>query len=75
MYIPYIDIIMSDDSYQKHQTIRFHRCFPLRLGDLQMNFGAPDPVTFHVHFIYSFRNVIREIPPTADTIPIGILDG
>lgn len=72
MYIPRIDIIMGDDSYQKHQTIRFSRCFPADIGDLNMNFLDPDPVTFNVHFYYTGREIIREEPPRENTIPTGI---
>jgi hypothetical protein len=71
-WIPRIDIIMADDSYQKHQTIRFSRCFPVKIEDLKFTFGAPDPVTFSAHFIYTMKEIIREIPPTANTTPIGV---
>lgn len=68
-YIPRVDIVMADDSYQKHQTIRFQRCYPAKIDDLQLNFGNPDPVTFVVHFIYTFKKIIREEPPSKSIVP------
>jgi len=75
MYIPRIDIIMADDSFQKHQTVRFGRCKPIRLDSLKLNFGNPDPVTFSVSFVYTTREIIRELPPSEDIVPpIGVVD-
>jgi hypothetical protein len=34
-WIPYIDIHMADDSYQKYQIIRFHRCYPIEFQNIE----------------------------------------
>ena len=73
-YIPYIDIIMSDDSYQKHQTIRFGRCFPLHIDQIDLHFKSPDPVTFSAHFIFTTEDIVREDPPKENTTPLGVTD-
>lgn len=74
-WIPRIDIIFADDSFQKHQTLRFSRCYPTGLSDITTTFGSPDPVTFNITFIYSFEEVIREEPPSENIIPPkGIID-
>ncbi len=62
-YIPYINIHMADDSYQKHQIVKFERCFPLELEQLSMNFMGQDPVKFTVSFVYSKLTVERQAPP------------
>ena len=72
-YVPRIDIVMADDSYQKHQTIRFERCFPVQMGDLNLNFLDPNPVTFNIHFYYTLRSIIREEPPQENTTPSCVL--
>ena len=72
MWIPYIDIVMADDSYQRHQTIRFERCYPTELSDLSMNFLSPDPVTFTMSFVYSMQTIIRDLPPHPDSLPACI---
>jgi hypothetical protein len=68
-YIPNIDIISSDGSFQRHATIRFKRCFPVDLGDITHNFLEGEPVTFTASFIYSNREVLREPPPSDKIIP------
>ena len=74
-WIPRIDIAMADDSLQKHQTLRFSRCYPTALSDINAQFNAPDPVTFNISFVYSFEETIREEPPSEDIVPpIGVLD-
>ena len=73
MWIPFIDIVMADDSYQRHQTIRFERCFPVDLSDLNMNFLAPDAVTFTITFIYSLQSIVRDLPPHPDSIPVCVV--
>lgn len=62
-WIPYINIHMADDSYQKHQIIKFHRCYPLELEQLSLNFMGPDPIKFTVSFLYSLVTVERQSPP------------
>lgn len=62
MYIPRIDIIMADDSLEKQQIIRFERCFPLELSNLDMTFNEPSPVTFNVTFNYGLKKLIRTPP-------------
>jgi hypothetical protein len=62
MYIPKIDIIMADDSLEKQQIIRFERCFPLELSNIDMTFGEPSPVTFNITFLYSNKELIRTPP-------------
>jgi len=62
MYIPRIDIIMADDSLEKQQIIRFERCFPLELSNLDMSFNEPSPVTFNVTFNYGLKTLIRTPP-------------
>ena len=73
-WIPRIDIIVSDDSYQKHQTIRFERCFPLGLDELKFDFQKPTPVVFTQSFLFTWKEILREIPPTEGTKPIGVVD-
>jgi len=73
-YIPRIDIIMSDDSHQKHQTIRFERCYPVNLDQLDLHFKQPDPVTFSFHVVYTSKRIIRELPPHTDSKPLGVTD-
>jgi hypothetical protein len=73
-YIPRIDIVVADDSMQKHQTIRFERCYPLLEDELKFDFQKPSPVVFTQSFVYSWREIIREIPPTENTTPIGVVD-
>ena len=74
-YIPTIDIVMSDDVMQKYQTIRFARCYPLVLSDLNMNFLAPDPIKFTMSFVYSLKTILREEPPKAGPHkPLSVLD-
>ena len=74
-WIPMIDIMSADDSHQKHQTLRFKRCYPTAISDIDANFRSPDPVTFNMSFIYSFEEIIREEPPSDEIIPpIGVLD-
>lgn len=74
-YIPIIDIIMADDSMQKHQTIRFARCYPLVLGDLAINFTEPAPVTFTMSFVYSLKKIIRAEPPhSGPDKPLSVID-
>ena len=68
-YIPNIDIIAADGSYQRHATIRFKRCFPVDLSDVIHSFIEGEPVTFNVSFVYSNREVIREMPPSDKIIP------
>lgn len=70
-YIPNIDIIVADGSQQRHSTIRFKRCFPVQLGDLQFVFNSSDPapVTFTASFIYSNREIIRDHVPSDEIIP------
>ena len=72
-WIPYIDIVMADDSMQKHQTIRFERCYPTELSDLNLNFLGPEPVTFTISFIYSLQSIYREKPPHPDSIPACVV--
>lgn len=72
MYIHRIDIVMADDSHQKHQTVRFERCFPIKLEDMKLNFQTPDPVTFSFHTMYTSKRIIREDPPQRDTVPKGV---
>lgn len=72
-WIPFIDIVMSDDSYQRHQTIRFERCYPVDLSDLNMNFLSPEPVTFTITFIYSLQSIVRDLPPHPDSIPACVV--
>jgi len=71
-WIPVIDIHMSDDSFQKHQTIRFERCYPLSLANLDLNFLDPSPVTFTAGFVYTNKTILRDSPPQEHTIPRGI---
>jgi len=73
-FIPRIDIIMADDSFQKHQTIRFERLYPVTLDQLDLHFKAPDPVTFSVHFYYTSKRIIREEPPHANGKPLGVTE-
>lgn len=73
-YIPRIDIIVADDSMQKHQTIRFERCFPLLEDELKFDFQKPVPVVFTQSFLFSWKEILRENPPTKDTTPIGVID-
>jgi hypothetical protein len=68
-WIPYIDIHMADDSYQKHQIIRFQRCYPIELEQLSLNFLGTDPVKFTVSFLYSLRTIERLPPPSENTTP------
>lgn len=68
-WIPYIDIHMADDSHQKHQIIRFQRCYPIELEQLSLNFLGTDPVKFTVSFIYSLRTIERLAPPEENTTP------
>lgn len=71
-WIPYIDIHMADDSYQEHQVIRYQRCYPLMLSDLDMNFGAPNPVKFTATFSYTLKTIERNPPPQENTTPACI---
>lgn len=71
-WIPYINIHMADDSYQKHQIIRFQRCYPLELEQLALNFMGPDPVKFTVTFVYSLLTVERQTPPN-ETDPVNCI--
>lgn len=70
-YIPSIDIIVADGSMQRNSTIRFLRCFPIQLGDLQFTINTSEPalVAFTVSFLYSDRDFIRDLPPSANIIP------
>lgn len=68
-FIPIIDITMADGSMQTHQIIRFKRCFPLNLSDLQLDFKEPVPVNFMVSFIYSDVETIRFPAPSSEIIP------
>lgn len=68
-WIPFIDIHMADDSMQKHQIIRFQRCYPIDLEQLSLNFLSPDPVKFTISFIYSLRTIERLAPPEEHTTP------
>ena len=69
MWIPRIDIIFADDSYQKSQTMRFYRCFPTSIGDLNLDFKSPEPVNFNISFVYDFEEILREPPPSEDIVP------
>ena len=74
-WIPRIDIIFADDSFQKQQTLRFSRCYPTAISDITSAFTSPDPVTFNISFVYSFEEIIREEPPSENIIPpIGVTD-
>ena len=73
-FIPRIDIIMADDSHQKHQTVRFERCYPVKIDDLPLHFKSPDPVTFSFHVNYTSKRIIREEPPRENTKPLGVTD-
>jgi hypothetical protein len=74
-YIPTINIVMADDSMQKHQTLSFQRCYPLVISDLQMNFIEPAPVTFTISFVYSIKTILREEPPhEGPEKPLSVLD-
>ena len=68
-WIPRIDIIFGDDSHQKHQTVRFQRCYPAAIGDINMDFKGPEPVTFNISFLYSLEETLREKPPSDEIIP------
>ena len=68
-WIPYIEISMADDSYQRHQRVRFERCYPLELSDLSLNFLEPEAVTFTMSFIYSLKRIVRSLPPRVNTTP------
>lgn len=68
MYIPKIDIIMADDSLEKQQIIRFERCFPLELTNLDMSFNEPTPVTFNITFNYSNKELIRTASSTTPPV-------
>lgn len=69
LYIPNIDIIIADGSFERHQIIQFKRCFPITMSDIQFNSSSSDVVTFTVNFVYSDRDVIIEPEPSADIIP------
>ena len=72
-WIPRIDIIFADDSFQKSQTLRFYRGYPKAISDLSLDFKSAEPVTFNITFLYSFEEIIREKPPSEDIIPpIGV---
>ena len=74
-WIPQIDIKAADDSKQKHQTFRYMRCYPTAISDINAEFKGPDPVTFMISFIFSYEEMIREVPPNEDTVPpIGVID-
>ena len=73
-WIPQIDIHMADDSYQKHQIIRFERCYPTELEQFNLNFLTPEPVKFTVSFVYSLKSIIRLPPPTENTSVACIAD-
>ena len=75
MYIPRIEIVMADDSMQRHQRMVFHRCFPSALGELQFNFNDNMPVTFAISFVFSMHTIERDKPPE-ETInpPFSVLD-
>lgn len=62
-WIPRIDIVMGDDSNQRHQRLVFHRCYPLTLGELQMNFIDDAPVSVAVGFLFGMSTVERDEPP------------
>jgi len=68
-WIPRIDIIFADDSFQKSQTLRFYRCYPQAISDISLDFKSAEPVTFHIAFLYSFEEIIREAPPSETIIP------
>lgn len=74
MYIPRIDIVAADGSMQRHQRFIFHRCFPMVLSEIQMNFNDPSPVTFTVSFLFSNHTIERYDKPIEDTDPMDVLD-
>jgi hypothetical protein len=73
-WIPYIEVHMADDSFQRHQIIRYERCYPLKVSDLDLNFMGPSPVKFTMSFLYSLKRIIRMDPPQKDTTPNCIVN-
>lgn len=73
-YIPRIDIVMADDSMQRHQRMIFHRCYPVTISELTINFNDNSPVTFTASFVFSMHTIERYDPPTEDTTPMSVLD-
>ena len=59
MLIPFIEIHMADDSFQEWQIIRYERCWPTDISDLNLNFLSPEPVTFTTSWVYEVKKVIR----------------
>jgi hypothetical protein len=75
MYIPYIDIIDGDNTYQIYQTTRYYRCFPQGLTTPEESFIDPSIKTFALSCIFSFRNVFRsDSPQHYPTPPASIVD-
>lgn len=74
MYIPRIDIVFADGSMQRHQRIIFHRCFPMVLSEIQMNFNDPSPVTFTASFVFSNHTIERYDAPNETSDPMDVLD-
>lgn len=73
-YIPRVEIIMADDSMQRHQKMVFHRCYPLVLSDLSVSFNEPSPITFNISFLFSMQTIERFDPPMEDTKPMSVID-
>lgn len=74
MYIPRVEIVMADDSMQRHQRLVFHRCYPVTMSDLQIQFNDNSPVTFAISFVFSMQTIERYEPPKEETTPKSVLD-